>query len=66
MTNNIIFFNQVLCIKTKDSIFAFAILSIVIWPLRLVVRTPGFHPGNRSSILLGAANPFYFRVGFLL
>ncbi len=26
-----------------------------IWPIRLVVRTPGFHPGNRSSILLWAA-----------
>ena len=25
------------------------------WPIRLVVRTPGFHPGNRSSILLWAA-----------
>ncbi len=24
-------------------------------PLRLSVRTPGFHPGKRSSILLGAA-----------
>ena len=24
------------------------------WPIRLVVRTPGFHPGNRSSILLWA------------
>ena len=23
---------------------------------RLVVRTPGFHPGNRSSILRGRAN----------
>ena len=23
---------------------------------RLTVRTPGFHPGNRSSILLGDAN----------
>ena len=21
------------------------------WPHRLTVRTPGFHPGNRSSIL---------------
>ena len=25
------------------------------WPIRLVVRTSGFHPGNRSSILLWAA-----------
>ena len=24
-----------------------------LWSHRLVVRTPGFHPGNRSSILLG-------------
>ena len=24
--------------------------------LRLTVRTPGFHPGNRSSILLGSTN----------
>lgn len=23
------------------------------WPHSLTVRTPGFHPGNRSSILLG-------------
>jgi hypothetical protein len=27
----------------------------LIWPIRLVVRTPGFHPGNRSPILLWAA-----------
>ena len=26
---------------------------------RLTVRTPGFHPGNRSSILLGNAKRFY-------
>ena len=25
---------------------------------RLTVRTPGFHPGNRSSILLGDATFF--------
>ncbi len=24
------------------------------WPVRLVVRTPGFHPGNRGSIPLRA------------
>jgi hypothetical protein len=27
-------------------------------PIRLVVRTPGFHPGNRSSILLWATKLF--------
>ena len=26
-----------------------------IWSLRLGVRTPGFHPGNRGSIPLGTA-----------
>ena len=26
------------------------------WPHRLTVRTPGSHPGNRSSILLEATN----------
>ena len=30
-----------------------------IGPIRLVVRTPGFHPGNRSSILLWATNFFW-------
>ncbi len=30
------------------------LILISLWPHRLVVRTPGFHPGNRSSILLGA------------
>ncbi len=29
--------------------------SVLKRPIRLVVRTPGFHPGNRSSILLWAA-----------
>ncbi len=31
------------------------VLEITVRLLRLVVRTPGFHPGNRSSILLGDA-----------
>ena len=26
------------------------------WPVRLTVRTPGFHPGNRGSIPLRASN----------
>ena len=26
------------------------------WSRRLTVRTPGFHPSNRSSTLLGTAN----------
>ena len=26
-------------------------ITLTIWPHRLTVRTPGFHPGNRSSIL---------------
>ena len=26
----------------------------IFWPVRLVVRTPGFHPGNRGSIPLRA------------
>lgn len=26
------------------------------WPLRLVVRTSGFHPDNRGSIPLGVTN----------
>ena len=26
-------------------------MTLTIWPHRLTVRTPGFHPGNRSSIL---------------
>ena len=25
------------------------------WPVRLTVRTPGFHPGNRGSIPLESA-----------
>ncbi len=28
--------------------------SVSSWRHRLVVRTPGFHPGNRGSIPLGA------------
>ncbi len=27
--------------------------TVVVWSRRLTVRTPGFHPGNRSSILRG-------------
>ena len=27
-----------------------------LWPVRLMIRTPGFHPGNRSLILLRATN----------
>ena len=32
-------------------------------PVRLVVRTSGFHPGNRSSILLPATNCLHSSVG---
>ncbi len=28
----------------------FAAVSLIFWPHRLTVRTPGFHPGNRGSI----------------
>ena len=28
-------------------------INVVIWPHRLSVRTSGFHPGKRSSTLLG-------------
>ena len=41
------------------------------WSHRLVVRTPGFHPGNRSSILRGittkAAHRMmgFFHAGFI-
>ena len=34
----------------QEVIFLVECLSII-WPHRLTVRTPGFHPGNRSSIL---------------
>ena len=30
------------------------IIELYFWPHRLMVRTPGFHPGNLSSILGGA------------
>ena len=32
-----------------------------VWPYRLVVRTPGFHPGNRGSIPLRVTNKIRFR-----
>ena len=32
------------------------------WPLRLVVRTSGFHPGNRVSITLGATRYYWSMV----
>ena len=32
-------------------------------PLRLVVRTLGFHPSNSSSILLGATNGVVSQLG---
>ena len=36
------------------------------WPVRLGVRTPGFHPGNRGSIPLGTANKkTHHMMGFL-
>lgn len=37
-----------------------------IWPVRLGVRTSGFHPGNRGSIPLRAAKPLQFEVVFYL
>ena len=46
----------------NSCIFATAILSKK-WPVRLSVRTPGFHPGKRGSIPLRATklvvNKFY-------
>ena len=33
----------------------FRVPSAFLWPVRLMVRTPGFHPGNRGSIPLRAA-----------
>ncbi len=34
------------------------------WPHRLVVRTPGFHPGNRGSIPRGVTTkPFIEQMG---
>ena len=33
-----------------------------IWSLRLGVRTPGFHPGNRGSIPLGTATKHPLRL----
>ena len=32
------------------------IIELLLWPIRLMVRTPGFHPGNRGSIPLSATN----------
>ena len=40
-------------IFTKMSKLIFVYISLTVWSHRLTVRTPGFHPGNRSSILLG-------------
>lgn len=34
-------------------------LFLTIWSLRLVVRTSGFHPGNRGSIPLGTTYKNY-------
>ena len=34
------------------------------WPVRLTVRTPGFHPGNRGSIPLRASNIGEKKVNF--
>ena len=33
------------------------------WPVRLSVRTPGFHPGKRGSIPLRATNIEIKRIG---
>ena len=38
----------------KSPIFAQPFERVAIWPVRLGVRTPGFHPGNRGSIPLRA------------
>ena len=35
------------------TILRFYFTKILYWSLRLVVRTSGFHPGNRGSIPLG-------------
>ncbi len=37
----------------------------MVWPYRLVVRTPGFHPGNRGSIPRGATNKKISHTPFL-
>ncbi len=39
----------------------FCCSSLKIWPHRLTVRTPGFHPGNRSSILREVTKSAQFR-----
>ena len=38
------------------------IVELFLWPHRLMVRTPGFHPGNLSSILGGATIILYLCV----
>ncbi len=55
--------------KTEDTvarlknncIFASAIV-LYAWPVRLGVRTPGFHPGNRGSIPLRATKIIQQRI----
>ena len=42
--------------KKAENIYSMISLNIYFWPLRLSVRTPGFHPGKRGSIPLGATS----------
>ena len=45
--------------------FYFTLL-LTIWSLRLVVRTSGFHPGNRGSIPLGTTKRPVVRLVFYI
>jgi hypothetical protein len=38
------------------AIARFSLTRVLLWPHRLTVRTPGFHPGNRGSIPRGVTN----------
>ena len=55
-----VFFVSFTHILDKMVNFFYTILTI--WPVRLVVRTSGFHPGNRGSIPLRATKKPQFAV----
>lgn len=51
--------------EMAENVNTFRLISLKTWPLRLSVRTSGFHPGKRSSTLLGVTTKIAHHFGGL-
>gem|GEM_PF-1688130 len=59
---SILFIRYYINLDSKPKTMYYPKTHSTVWPHRLMVRTSGFHPGNRGSIPLGAkrkALPFW-------